>query len=181
QEFSDLRRKSDRMAERYLRGKVDSGFRVDSVKTARALLRAGIPVVLEVPVYYGAWNHRIADDLGIGRDMEAWANGEVGYPEPGSMDYEHSNDEAAGHSILIVGYDDDREVTTHVKMADGSVQTFHYRGAYIMKNSWGTEAFGRTFQADGEAYPGYGLITYKYAHEYGSFYRFPLRVSQTDN
>ncbi len=147
-------------------------------------LAQGIPVFLDIDVYYGAWNHSKADSLrtapwpeglAIGRDMVAWAAGEVGYPRKGSLDLSLSPTDRAGHSVLIVGYDDQRVITTKVTMADGSTPTFPYQGVYYFKNSWGTGNFGAQFKIGEEIFPGYGAITQQYAHEKGVFFEIPVQ------
>ena len=149
-------------------------YRVNSISQIKRNLRAGIPMTMAIDVYYGAWNHRKANELGIGLDANNWAKGIVSNPEPGSVDLKKSPTMRAGHSVLIVGYDDDREVQHTVKMEDGSTKTFTYKGVYYFKNSWGTTGFGREMEIDGERYPGYGMITYQYANQRGTFYHLPL-------
>lgn len=148
-------------------------YNVSSVSTIKQMLAAGIPLVLEVDFFYGAWNHRVADRLGIGRDAAAFSRGEVGYPEYGSMDRKNSREEPAGHSIVVVGYDDNAVITTRVKMEDGTMKDFTYTGVYYFKNSWGTSSFGSNLSLNGST-PGYGVMTYKYAHDFGAFYQLPL-------
>jgi hypothetical protein len=172
-EFLKARRSAIDFREQFLTN-VNGSTRVSSVEEAKELLSQGIPVTLDQSFYYGAWNHRKAEGLGIGRDLKNWKAGIIGYPEPGSLDAEKSPDEPAGHSILIVGYDDDRVVTTRVRMADGTEQTFRYKGVYYFKNSWGTDNFGTETVIDGRINPGYGVMTQKYAHDYGSFYQLPI-------
>lgn len=138
-------------------------------------LDEGIPLTLDLDFYYGAWNHRLATGLEIGRNMEHWEHGVVGYPEHDSADYENSWKKPAGHSFVIVGYDDNLEVTTEVLMKDGTTKKFPYKGVYYFKNSWGTGSFGINFTIDGVNYPGYGMITQKYAHEYGAFFMLDLK------
>lgn len=142
-----------------------------SVSEIKERLQQGLPVILDINFFYGAWNHRKADEYGIGRDLDQWSKGIVGYPEYRSIDYKKSMENRAGHSVLLVGYDDDKEVTTTVKMQDGTVKTFTYKGVYFFKNSWGTGSFGSSAEIDGNTEPGYGLITQKYSHEHGSFYK----------
>jgi hypothetical protein len=137
---------------------------------AKDLLDKGIPVVLEADFYYGSWNHREADEFGIGRNMDHWQKGIVTFPEEGSLDQVNSQKHPAGHSILVVGYDDTRVVSKTIKMADGTTKTFKYKGVYYFKNSWGTNSFGVDFAIDGVKYPGYGMMVQKYAEEYGSFF-----------
>ena len=142
---------------------------IHSVREVKSLLASGNPVVLDQEFFYGAWNHGTAEDLRIGVDPQAWARGDIGYPEPHSLDRLKSPKKPTGHSILIVGYDDEAEIQTTTRMEDGSVKTFTYRGVYYFKNSWGSASFGNEFEADGIRAPGYGRITQRYAHEFGSF------------
>jgi hypothetical protein len=133
-------------------------------------LDAGIPLTMEVSFYYGAWNHRVTEELGIHRDMALWSQGIVTYPESGTMDSMKSPQKAAGHSVVIVGYDNDRVIEYTTNMADGSMKTFKRKGVYYFKNSWGTQSFGATFTIENQNYPGYGMITQDYANQYGTFY-----------
>lgn len=145
-----------------------------STAQVKMLLDRGIPVILESDFYYGAWNHRTADSLNIGRNLDHWNKGIVGYPFPGSMDRQQSPTKRAGHSILLVGYDDDVVINFPVKMADGSTKTFKLKGVYYFKNSWGTSSFGVDAEIDGVSRPGYGTITQQYAHDFASFYQLSL-------
>ncbi len=172
-EFQKARTDAAQFRAQYM-GRVRQGWTVGSESDIKTLLSAGIPVVLDIDFYYGAWNHRKAEGFGIGRNLEQWSQGIVGYPEPGSMDILKTREEPAGHSILLVGYNDDVVVNTDVLMQDGTRQQFSYAGVYYLKNSWGTAGFGSQFTLDGVAHPGYGMITQKYAHEYGGFYKFSL-------
>lgn len=149
--------------------------RLSTTSQIKSLLSQGIPVVMEMDVFYGAWNHGAGVELGIPMNREHWAQGIIGNPEPGSIDLAKSPEKRAGHSVLIVGYDDNRIVTTEVEMTDGLVRTFTYRGVYYFKNSWGTTSFGRDFEIDGSNFPGYGMITQRYANQRGSFYYLLLR------
>ncbi len=142
---------------------------IQSVREVKSLLASGSPVVLDQEFFYGAWNHGTAEDLRIGVDPKAWARGDIGYPEPHSLDRLKSPKKPTGHSILIVGYDDEAEIQTTVRMENGKMKTFIYRGVYYFKNSWGSASFGKEFEADGIRAPGYGRITQRYAHEFGSF------------
>ena len=147
---------------------------LNSTTQIKSHLDVGLPIVLDINFFYGAWNHRKASELGIGRDMNHWQQGIVGYPEPNSLDYQKSLENRAGHSVLIVGYDNEKEITTNVRMNDGSVKTFTYKGVYYFKNSWGSESFGASLNVEGEYHSGYGMITQRYAHEHGSFYKLEM-------
>lgn len=144
----------------------------DTNQVKETLLK-GKPVILEIDFYYGAWNHRKADELGIGRDLDHWAKGIVTGPEAGSVDLEESQKSPAGHSVLVVGYDDNKIVKKTIKMTDGTMKTFTYKGVYYFKNSWGTSSFGANFEVDGQNFPGYGMIVQSHANEAGSFFVLP--------
>lgn len=145
-----------------------------STTQVKTLLDRGIPVIIEQDFYYGAWNHRTAESLGIPRNTDHWSKGIVGYPFPGSVDAQMSPTKRAGHSILLVGYDDDVVIDFPVKMTDGSTKTFRLKGVYYFKNSWGTDSFGVDAMIDGVNHEGYGTMTQQYAQDYGSFYQFSL-------
>jgi hypothetical protein len=147
-----------------------SGFYVPDTRTVKQLLAAGIPLTLDLDFFYGAWNHRKAEELGMKRNLDHWAKGIVGYPAPGSVDREASYSDPAGHSVLVVGYDDSVQVTVPTLMQGGAVRDLTYKGVYYFKNSWGTGSFGTDTQFGGGKFPGYGVITQKYAHDFGGFY-----------
>lgn len=172
EDFISARKEAAAFKMKYLRP-TSANYYVYDTNEVKELLAKGKPVILEVDFYYGAWNHRKADEYGIGRDMDLWSKGVVTAPEEGSMDVQESQKHPAGHSILVVGYDDNKIVKKKVKMADGTVKTFTYKGVYYFKNSWGTSAFGANFEVDGQKFPGYGMMVYKYAHEQGSFFVLP--------
>ncbi len=149
-------------------------YRVIGTNAIRRSLDQMTPLALELDVHYGAWNHGAGESFGIEMNDEEWAQGIVTYAEPGSVDLVESRKNRAGHSVVVVGYDDNKIITKTHKMVDGTEKTVSYRGVYYFKNSWGTTSFGRDFTYEGVSYPGYGMITYKYAHELGSFFRLPL-------
>jgi len=144
-----------------------------TVGQIKYLLASGTPITLGIDFYYGSWNHRKSDEFGIGRDLNAFDNGFVSYPEIGSVDRIESEKKGSGHAVLVVGYDDNIVITSKIKMTNGEYKQFKYRGAYIIKNSWGTESLGKDFMYKGKKYPGYAYITYKYAHQFGGFFDLP--------
>jgi hypothetical protein len=176
-EFLAARKDAKTFKASYLTSAVHSrsNYAVRTVSEAKKVLASGEPVILEVEFFYGAWNHGGAGKLGISRDEEQWLEGIVNYPEEGSADRAYSKKDPGGHSIVVVGYDDDIEVTTTVKMKDGSMQTFTHKGVYYFKNSWGTDTFGSKFNVGRRSLPGYGMITQDYAHDFGAFYRLKFR------
>lgn len=148
--------------------------RVYTTSEAKKSLEQGEVVILELDFYYGAWNHSQSAGLGLQRNMQHWYQGIVGYAPYGSMDRRESLKKRAGHSIVLVGYDNEKTVETKVLMKDGSEKTFTYQGVYYFKNSWGTSSFGKDFEYKGQKLPGYGMITQEYAHSEGSFYKFSM-------
>ena len=90
------------------------------------------------------------------------------------MDLAHSNEHSAGHSVVVVGYDDEREIEYQVKMKNGRTKKFKRKGVYYFKNSWGTTNFGTTTEIEGKVFPGYGIISQDYAEEYGQFFKLVL-------
>ncbi|MEK7690163.1 MAG: C1 family peptidase, partial [Bdellovibrionota bacterium] len=110
------------------------GYRtLSQASDIRWVLRENRPLVLSVEFFYGAWNHRKMVEYGIGeRDMKLWDNGVV--TTPTSKDVSLSREHPAGHSIVVVGYDDAKRV-------------------YYFKNSWGTTGFGVTSNLMGSTEP----------------------------
>jgi hypothetical protein len=174
-DFADARREALENKKRFFtnRGEVETGI-LYGTKDVKELLSRGIALTLDIDFYYGAWNHRLAESLGINRNSELWAKGIVTYPERGSMDLAHSQEKSAGHSVLIVGYDDERVVEFSVKMTNGRMKKFKRKGVYYFKNSWGNTGFGLSNEIEGKNFPGYGMITQDYAEEYGQFFRLAL-------
>ena len=173
-EFVTARAEAAKLRDQYMQLE-SSWFGIYNTAEVKAKLRSGIPVTLGMRFYYGAWNHRHADTYDIGRDTHNWDLGVVGYPEVGSVDRKVSQENPAGHSVLVVGYDDNKIVTTTVKMEDGSMKTFTYKGVYYFKNSWGTTGFGKDFVFADKQFSGYGMVTQKHAHEHGGFYHLPIK------
>lgn len=121
-------------------------------------------VVVGLTFFYQSWNHRKSP---LTTNSDYWNEGYVLYPN--SDDEEASLDEEmrAGHSILLMGWDDDLEVQKvdkdGNKVVDEDGNPVMEKGFYIFKNSWGTEGFG----IDHGLGAGYGYISYQYVHEYG--------------
>ncbi len=120
-------------------------------------------VVVGFDFFYQSWNHR-RSELPINTGY--WNQGYVLYPN--DRDKQISRQNRAGHAIVLVGWDDTLEVPivdengAQVIGADG--EPVVEKGFYIMKNSWGTGGFGlqNPFGA------GYGYISQRYIHEFGS-------------
>lgn len=120
-------------------------------------------VVVGLTFFYQSWNHR-SSDLPTNRDY--WAEGYV--LSPNDEDRRLSLESRAGHSILLVGWDDNLEVqkmdAEGNPMVDASGNPVMEKGFFIFKNSWGTGSFG----SRNEHGDGYGYISYDYVDEFGS-------------
>lgn len=137
------------------------------------ILDSGEALNLDVDFFYGAWNHGKGAGLGLTVNSENWSKGIVTYPHPKSLDFEVSKIEEnrAGHSIVIVGYDDDIVIEKTEATKDGKGVKSSTKGVYFFKNSWGSSSFGANFKIGDESFPGYGMISMKYAHEHGTFHK----------
>ena len=74
--------------------------------------------------FYGAWNHGQATKLNIGVNEESWKKGLVAIQKKDRwiIMFLGKKKIGRGHSILIVGYDDDIEIVTKQKMTDGTIK-----------------------------------------------------------
>ena len=124
--------------------------------------RTGQPVVVGGDFYYQAWNHG-SSNLPTSNDYKA--KGYVMYPNQEDIE-DSSGDRRAGHSILLVGWDDTLEVQRRTAdgepMVDPNGNPVMEKGFYLFKNSWGTGAFG-TENPFGD---GYGWLSQRYVEEF---------------
>lgn len=120
-------------------------------------------VVAGMTFFYQSWNHS-RSELPTNRDY--WARGYV--LSPNAEDRRISLESRAGHSILLVGWDDDLEVPkvdeNGEPMLDANGEPLIEKGFFIFKNSWGTGGFG----VDNPHGNGYGFIAYSYIEEFAS-------------
>jgi hypothetical protein len=151
----------------------DDGI-VRKVSEIHRILAEGTPLALDLYFYNGAWNYPGSHKVGIYRSEKLWKQGVVTYAEVGSVDRKYSATQDDGHSIVVVGYDDDREVEYWMSMEDGTRKKFKRKGVYYFKNSWGASTWGKNFEIDGKPYPGYGMILQVEAHSHGQFYHLNL-------
>lgn len=120
-------------------------------------------VIVGGDFYYQSWNHGVST-LPTNRDY--WHRGYVLYPN--EDDIRASRENRAGHSILLVGWDDELAVErldgegNVILDEDGNPEI--EQGFFIFKNSWGTGSFGR----DNPYGDGYGFISYRYVQEFKS-------------
>jgi hypothetical protein len=135
----------------------------NSIKAHLTTKKSGVQVGMDF--FYQSWNHRLST-LPINDGY--WRQGYVLFPN--AKDVEESHKQRAGHSILIVGWDDDLEVPIvdaegkQVLGSDGKPVT--EKGFYIFKNSWGTAGFG----IENPYGAGYGYLSMRYVNRYGSAY-----------
>jgi subtilisin-like proprotein convertase family protein len=114
--------------------------------------------------FYQAWGHggsRIPRYRGYRDDGYVLA--------PNQADIDSSNEHPAGHSYLLVGWDDELEVQAvdgdGELAVDESGEPIMQKGFFLFKNSWGTGwATNNPFGA------GYGWIAYGYVEEYLNAY-----------
>ncbi len=146
-------------------------FRNLNPEQVKESLRRGLPVAVVMNFYYGSWNHKGGLALGIDDiSSDLFAKGVVTYPEKGSKDAELSLKNGVNrHSVEIVGYDDNIEMTYTKKMMDGSVKTFTRKGVYYFKNSWDKKKFGSKFKVDNKKIPGFGMMAQDHANHLGQF------------
>ncbi|MFN3201341.1 MAG: proprotein convertase P-domain-containing protein [Bradymonadia bacterium] len=133
--------------------------RVNNIKAY--MLNNELAVVAGMTFFYQSWNHRRSQ---LPTNRTYWSEGYVLYPN--AKDKEISLEKRAGHSILLVGWDDELEVPMvdeegeQILDAEGNPQM--EKGFFLFKNSWGTSGFGinNPFGA------GYGWLSYRYVSEY---------------
>lgn len=135
----------------------------NSMKAHLTTKKTGVQVGFDF--FYQAWNHRRST---LPVNAEAWSKGYV--LAPNADDVTESHKQRAGHSVLIVGWDDTLEVPIvdkdgkQVLGANGKPKT--EKGFWIFKNSWGTTGFG----IQNPYGAGYGFLSMKYVASYGSAY-----------
>lgn len=121
----------------------------------------GQAVIVGGDFFYQAWNHSGSQ---LPTSNEYWREGYVQYPN--EEDRETSLENRAGHSFLLVGWDDDLEIER--LDGDGEVMTDENgdvvteKGFFIFKNSWGTGSFG----VNNPHGDGYGFISYDYVENH---------------
>ncbi len=120
-------------------------------------------VVVGLTFFYQAWNHRRSE---LPTNREYWRKGYVLHPN--DDDERISLEKRAGHSILLLGWDDTLEVPmvdeTGEVITDENGEPVVERGFFLFKNSWGTGSFG----SENPHGDGYGWISMRYVEEFGS-------------
>ncbi len=135
----------------------------NSIKAHLTSKKSG--VVVGMTFFYQSWNHRRSV---LPVNSAYWREGIV--LAPNAKDREESLRSRAGHAILIVGWDDDKEVAIVDEkgevVKDASGNPVVEKGFWIFKNSWGTGSFGAA-NPHGD---GYGFLSMTYLREFGSAY-----------
>ncbi|MCK5798384.1 MAG: proprotein convertase P-domain-containing protein, partial [Deltaproteobacteria bacterium] len=130
------------------------------------------PIVISMPIHCQAWNY--ASKCPLVTDLERWNQGIVSYPNKEDRDF-LSTKSPSGHSLLIVGWDDDFAVPARDKdgetVLDDNGNPVMERGFFIVKNSWGTRNFG----SKNVYAKGYALISMKYVEEFATAIAAPWR------
>ena len=121
--------------------------------------------IVGLTFFYQSWNHRGSK---LPTSNALWRKGVVTYPN--DEDKTKSLEKRAGHSILLVGWDDELEAESRdgegKPVLDAEGNPVKEKGFFIFKNSWGTGSFG----VENPHGNGYGYISMKYVKEYGSVY-----------
>jgi len=122
-------------------------------------------VVVGLTFFYQSWNHRLS---ALPTSQEHFRNGYV--LAPNAEDRRVSLEKRAGHSILLIGWDDDLSVPKRDEegnvVTDEAGEPVMETGFFLFKNSWGTGSFG----VDNAFGAGYGWISYDYVAREGSAY-----------
>jgi C1A family cysteine protease len=120
-------------------------------------------VVVGLDFFYQSWNHRKST---LPVNATYWSKGYVLHPN--ATDRTESYKQPAGHSVQLMGWDDNLEVQTvdaaGKPVVDATGKPVKEKGFFLFKNSWGTASFGATNSRGA----GYGWISYKYVNAYGS-------------
>jgi subtilisin-like proprotein convertase family protein len=111
--------------------------------------------------FYQSWNHG-RSALPVSSEYKR-----KGYVlSPNAEDKTKSLEKRAGHSFILVGWDDDLEVQKRDKDGNGVVDAdgnpVNEKGFFLFKNSWGTGSFG-TENPKGD---GYGWIAMDYVEDH---------------
>jgi subtilisin-like proprotein convertase family protein len=122
-------------------------------------------VVVGGTFFYQSWNHRLSE---LPTNNAYWRAGYVTYPN--ADDIQKSNAKPAGHSFVLVGWDDELVVQKRDKdgnlVVDQNQNPVMEKGFWLFKNSWGTDSFG----VENEHGAGYGWISMQYVEDYLTAY-----------
>lgn len=117
-------------------------------------------IIVGVDFFYQAWSHG-GSKLGINANNKRVTA--VVYPS--AADIADSKLRPAGHSILVVGWDDNKEFPRLDEkgqpLLDANGNPVMEKGFYLFKNSWGTSN-------QNEEGAGYAWLSYRYVQEFGN-------------
>lgn len=147
------------------------GLKHTSKKNILQLLDQGEALLLDINMHYQAWNHSRGKEKGLSIDRDLFHKGIITYPHPQSKDY---NTRPSGHSVIIVGYDKDLVLERTIEDTKGNPLKVQTKGVYYVKNSWGTNGFGKDFSINGQRFPGFGMIAMDYADKMGEFIQLTI-------
>lgn len=143
--------------------KLPAGRWVSTSSIKNVIYEKKTGVVVGLDFFYQSWNHRRST---LPVNSTYWSKGYVLYPN--ATDRTESYKQPAGHSVQLMGWDDNLEVQTvdaaGKPVVDAAGKPVKEKGFFLFKNSWGTTSFGLT----NTKAPGYGWISYKYVNAYGS-------------
>ncbi|MBT8495073.1 MAG: C1 family peptidase, partial [Deltaproteobacteria bacterium] len=92
-------------------------------------------VVVGLTFFYQSWNHRKSE---LPTNSDYWDEGYVLYPNADDEEISTQEDKRAGHSILLIGWDDDLEIQKvdkdGNKVVDANGEPVVEKGFYIFKN-----------------------------------------------
>jgi hypothetical protein len=133
----------------------------NSIKAHITTKKTGVGVGMTF--FYQSWNHRKST---LPVDSNLWRQGVVTYPN--AKDKQVSLEQRAGHAIVIIGWDDNKEVAMRDEagnpVLDANGNPRKEKGFWLFKNSWGSASFG----VDNTYGSGYGWLSMQYVKEYGS-------------
>ncbi len=117
-------------------------------------------VIVGGTFFYQSWNHGRST---LPTNSEYKGKGWV--LAPNAKDREESLKNRAGHSFLLVGWDDELEVQevdeNGDKRVDAQDSPVTQKGFFLFKNSWGTGSWGSN-----SGWSGYGWISYDYVDDH---------------
>lgn len=120
-------------------------------------------VVSGMDFYYQSWSHG-GSSLGINKENKL--AGAVVSPGPESI--AEGKEKPAGHSILLVGWDDNKQFprldTDGEPLRDADGNIIYDKGFFLFKNSWGA---GGQWGSKNEFGPGFGWLSYSYVQKFG--------------
>ncbi len=133
----------------------------DSIKAHLSTRKTA--VAISGTFFYQGWNHR-GSPLPTNQDYFR-----AGYVlAPNTTDETESLKKRAGHSVVIVGWDDDLQVQkvdgTGKAIVTAAGDPSYEKGFFLFKNSWGKGSFG----VNNPKGDGYGWISYAYVAKHMS-------------